>query len=185
MASAQSPIFRLLRIYHLPTAHFPIIYVLQIDKNYFTIGNRLNIPLLCTEKFYDNLKLPVWNLSTIYMATAQKNNFLATAHHKIICLLQIEQLFQKLNSSKYLLTVHWRIVWLLQIAYSETFRRFKWLLRKVQFLVYCASHIYFATAHLPIIYLLQIDQLFHHWKLSKYLITEHRKISWQLQITYL
>jgi len=33
-----------------------------------------------------------------------------------------------------------------------------------------------ATAHHPIIFLLQIDQLFHHWKSSKYLITEHRKI---------
>ena len=162
MASAQSPIFRLLRIYHFPTVHFPIIYVLQIDQNYFTIGNRLNIPLLCTEKFYDNFKLPVWKPFDDLYGYCAKEQFLATAHHKIICLLQSDQLFQKLNSSKYLLTVHWRIVWLLQIAYSETFRRFIWLLRKVQFLVYCASHIYFATAHLPIIYLLQIDQLFHH-----------------------
>jgi len=29
---------------------------------------------------------------------------------------------------------------------------------------------HFATAHLPIICLLQIDQLFHHWKSSKYLL---------------
>ena len=27
---------------------------------------------------------------------------------------------------------------------------------------------YFPTAHLQIIYLLQIDQIFHHWKSSKY-----------------
>jgi len=31
----------------------------------------------------------------------------------------------------------------------------------------------FANAHLQIIYLLQIDQFFHRWKSSKYLITLH------------
>jgi len=44
---------------------------------------------------------------------------------------------------------------------------------------------YFAIAHLPIIYLLQIDKLFHHWKSYIYLIIAHRKIVWQLQIAYL
>jgi hypothetical protein len=39
------------------------------------------------------------------------------------------------------------------------------------------------TAHHTIIFLLQIEQLFHHWKSSKYLITEHRKIVGH-QITY-
>jgi len=42
-----------------------------------------------------------------------------------------------------------------------------------------------ATSHLPIIYLVQIDQLYHHCEWSKYLITVHRKIVWQLKITYL
>ena len=42
-----------------------------------------------------------------------------------------------------------------------------------------------ATAHHPNTYLLQIDQFFYHWKSSKYLITVHRKIVWQPQITYL
>ena len=50
---------------------------------------------------------------------------------------------------------------------------------------YGASYNYFASAHLPIICLLQIDQLFHHWKSYKCLVTEHRKIVWQLQIAYL
>jgi hypothetical protein len=45
------------------------------------------------------------------------------------------------------------------------------------------SHL--ATAHLPIIYLLQIDQLLPQWKSSKYLITLHWKILWQLHIAYL
>jgi hypothetical protein len=43
---------------------------------------------------------------------------------------------------------------------------------------------YFANAHLPIIYLLQIGKLFHHWKSSKYLITLHWKVVWQLHIAY-
>jgi len=34
VASAQSPIFRLLQIYDFPTAHLPVIYELQIDKLY-------------------------------------------------------------------------------------------------------------------------------------------------------
>ena len=43
----------------------------------------------------------------------------------------------------------------------------------------------FATENLQINYELQIDKLFHDWKSSKYFITVHRKIVWQLQIAYL
>jgi len=50
---------------------------------------------------------------------------------------------------------------------------------------YCAPYNYFPTAHLPIICLLQINQLFHHWKSPKYMITLHRNIVWLLQIAYL
>jgi len=42
---------------------------------------------------------------------------------------------------------------------------------KTQFFAYYAPYNYFPTAHLQIICLLQIDQLFHHWKSSKYLVT--------------
>jgi len=43
--------------------------------------------------------------------------------------------------------------------------------------IYSLLRIYhFATAHLPIIYVVQIDQLFHRWKSSKYSITVHRRI---------
>ena len=45
-----------------------------------------------------------------------------------------------------------------------------------------AHHNYFPTAHLSIICLLQIDKIFHQWKLSKYFLTLHRKIVWELQI---
>ena len=132
------------------------------------------------------------NISTIYIATAQSQIFwllrihnFATAYLTIIYLLQIDQLFHHWKSSNYLITPHWKIVWQLHIAYLETFRRIIWLRRKAQFFGYCASYNYFPTAYLPIICLLQIDQLFHHRKSSKYLVNLHRKIVWQLQIVYL
>jgi len=57
------------------------------------------------------------NVSTIYMATAQKPIFwllrihhLATAHHPIIYLLQIDQLFHHWNSSIYFISEHGTIV---------------------------------------------------------------------------
>ena len=50
---------------------------------------------------------------------------------------------------------------------------------------YCASYNYFPTTHLPIIWLLHIDQLLHHWKSSKYLVTVNKKIVWKLRIAYL
>ena len=132
------------------------------------------------------------NISKIYMAIEQSTIFwllriyhLAKAHHPIIYLLQIDLLFHHWKSSKYLFTLQWKIVWQIQIAHLETFRRFICLLRKAQFFGLCASYNYFPTAYLPIICLLQINQLFHHRKSSKYLVNLHRKIVWQLQIAYL
>ena len=84
-----------------------------------------------------------------------------------------------------MVTVHRKIVWQLQIACLDIFWIFIWLMREAQSFGYCASYNYFASAHLPIICLLQIDTFFHHWKLSKYLITVHRKIVWQIQVAYL
>ena len=98
-------------------------------------------------------------------------NYFPTAHLQIICLLQIDQLFDQLKSSKYLLHVHRKIVWHLQIAYSETFRRFIWLLRKAQFLFllcitqifsYCASPNHSSTANRPIISPLEIVQIINY-----------------------
>ena len=84
-----------------------------------------------------------------------------------------------------MITVQRKLAWQLQIAYLEIFRRFIWLLRKAQFFGSCAWYNYFATAHLPIICLLQINQLLHKLKSSKYFVSMHWKIVWQFQITYL
>ena len=140
IASAQSAIFMVLRIYHFPTANLPN-FMYYKSTNYFTTGNRLHNCLLWIEKLFGNI-------STIYIATPQKHNFwllriyhLVTAHLLIIYLLQIDQLFHHWKSSKYLITLHWKILWQLHIAYLETIRRFISLLRKAQFLGYYASMI--------------------------------------------
>ena len=111
--------------------------------------------------------------------------YFATAHSLIIYLLQIDQLFQQCKSSKYFITVHRKIVSQLQIAYLEIIQRFISLLRTAQFFGYCPSYNYIPNTQLPIICLMQIDQLFQHWKSPKYLVTVHRKIVSHLQIDYL
>ena len=107
------------------------------------------------------------NISTIYMATAQISIFwllrtyhFATAHLPIIYVLQIDNLCHDCKSSTYLITVLRKIVGQFQIAYFEVFRGFIWLLCKAQFSGSCASYNYSATAHLPIICLLQSTNYF-------------------------
>ena len=112
IASAQSPIFRLQRIYYFATAH-PQLFMNCKLTNYYTTGNRLHNCLLCIEKFYGNFQTPIWkHINDLYcycakaqfLATAHLS--LATAHLPIICLLQIDQLFHHWKSSKYLITLH-------------------------------------------------------------------------------
>jgi len=79
--------------------------------------------------------------------------------------------------------VHRKIVLELQIAYLERFNDLYGYCAKQTFWLLRIYH--FANAHLPIIYVMQIDKIFHHWKSSKYLITLHWKIVWQLHIAYL
>ena len=65
----------------------------------------------------------------------------------------------------------------------ETYRRFISLLRKAQFLGYCASIIFLLRMSLLFI-CFQIEQLFQHFKSYKHLITMYRKSLLQLQIAY-
>jgi len=87
--------------------------------------------------------------------------YFPTANIPIIYLLQIDQLLQHWKLPHYLITLHRKIEWQLQIACLEIIQRFIWLQRKAQSFGYWASYNYFAIAHLPIICLLQIDQLFN------------------------
>ena len=166
MATAQSRIFTLLRIYYFPTANIPIIYLLQIEqllqhwkssKYLITLHRKIEWQLQIA--YLELIQRCIWLLRKAqFFGYCASYNYFPTAHLPIICLPQIYQLFHHRKSSKYLLTVHRKIVWQLQIAYLEIFRRYIWLLRNAQFFGYCASCNYFPTAHLPIICLLQIDQ---------------------------
>ena len=87
------------------------------STNYFTTGNRLHNCLPCIEKLYDKFKSPIWKSINDLYGNCAKHNFwllriyhLATAHHPIIFLLQIDKLFHHWKSSQYLITEHRKIV---------------------------------------------------------------------------
>jgi hypothetical protein len=169
IVTAQSPIFSLLRVYHFATAHLPIINLVQIDQ-IFRHWESSKYLITLHRKI-------VWQLLIAYLEIIQRFIFLlrkaqffrycasyihfVTAHLSNICLLQIDKLFQHWKSFTYSVTVRRRIVGQLLIAYLETFRRFIWLLRKAQFLGYCAS----------IILLLRISHLFMYCKSTNYFTT--------------
>ena len=119
------------------------------------------------------------NISTFYMASAQSLIFWLL---RIIFPLHISQLFVYRKSTNYFTTGNRLNISLL--CTENLYDKFKlpiWkhfddlygFCAKPNFLA--AAH-HFPTAYLPIICLLQIDQLFHHRKSSKYLVNLHRKI---------
>ena len=177
MATAQSTIFCLLRIYHSATAHLIIIYLLQINqlfhhwkssKNLISLHPKFYEFTLPISKHFDHLygfcEKPKIRLLRIY-------NF-PTANCPIIRLLQIFKIFHKLKLRNYLLSVHIKIVWQLQIAYFEPYHWFICLLRKAQIFAYCAS----------IILLLRISQLFIYCKSTNYFTIRNRLHNWLLCI---
>ena len=141
MATAQSPIFWLMRIYHFATAHLPVISLVQIDQIFhycksskclITVHRKIlwQFQIAYLEIF---LRF-IWLLlkAQFFSYCASYNQF-ATSHLPNICLLQIDKLFPHWKSSTYLVTVSRKIVWQLQIAYLETYQQFIWLLRKANF----------------------------------------------------
>ena len=149
LATVQSPIFSLLRIYHSVTAHIPVIYVVQIDqlfhhwetsKYLITVHRKILWKLQIA--YLEIFRRLIWLLckAQFFGYCASYNHF-ATAHLPNVCLLQIDKQFQHWKSSTLLFTVRRKIIWQLQIAYLETFRRFIWLLRKAKILAYWASTI--------------------------------------------
>jgi len=111
--------------------------------------------------FYGYCAKPNFSLVRIY--------YFASANLPIIYLVQIEKLFHHWESSKHLITVLRKFF---DNFYSPIWKYYKDLH------CYCAKPIFsllriyhFATAHLPIINLVQIDQICHDWESSKYLIT--------------
>ena len=127
--------------------------------------------------------MPIWkHLNDLYGFCA-KPNFLAAGHHTIIFPLHISQLFVYCKSTNYFTTGNRLNICLIckKNCMTTSNRLFGNLstiyMATVQSPIFWLLRIYhFATAHLPSIYLLQIDQLFHNWESSKYLITVHWKI---------
>ena len=78
IASAQSAIFMVLRIYHFATANLPNFMYCK-STNYFTTGNRLHNCLLSIEKLYDNFQSPIWKHINDLYCYCSKAQFLATA----------------------------------------------------------------------------------------------------------
>jgi len=172
MASAQSPIFWLLRIYHLPTEHLPVIYIVQIDQ-LFHHCEWSNYLIIVHRKIVWQHKIAYLEIFRQFILLLPKRNFLATPHHTIILLLRISQIFVYSKSTNYFNTGNLPHIWLLcvEILYGN-FKSPIWKYIKDLY-GYCAKPIFrlmriylFATAHLPIIYVLHIDKLFHDWKSS-------------------
>ena len=151
------------------------LFIYCKSTNYFTTGNRINNWLLCIEKLYDNFSLPIWKHFDDLYGFCAKTNFLDTAHHTIIFPLYISKLFVYSKSTNYFTTGNRLNTWLLCIEkLHDNFKSPIWNVSTIymataqnpNFLLLRIYH--FAPAHLPILYLVQIDQLFHHCKSSKY-----------------
>ena len=175
MASEQSPIFRLLRMYDFPTANLPIIFVLQIEqlfqnwkssKYLITVHRKI---LTASNPYLEIIRRFIWLL--------RKAKFLATAHHTIIFQLIISQLYVYCKSTNYLTTGNRLIIWLLCIEKLNDVKSPIWnhfddlydywakpifrILRIIKLFCYCATTIYL---------LLQTQQLVDQLNSSKYLV---------------
>ena len=150
MATAQSPIFLLLRITQL------LMYCKSTI--YFTTGNRFHNCLLCIEKLYDKFKSRtciekfMWtsnrlfgNISMIQMASAQSPILGYCA--SIIFLLRISLLFLYCKSSNYFNTANRLIISLLCI--EKFYDNLKSSISKYFDDLYdnCAKPNFVATAH--------------------------------------
>jgi hypothetical protein len=101
----------------------PIILLLRISQlliyckstNYFTAGNSLIIYLLYIEILYDTYESPIRIYFDDLYDYCAKPNYLVTAHHTIIFLLCISQLFVYCKSNNYFTTGNRENIWLLCI----------------------------------------------------------------------
>jgi len=171
MATAHSPIFCLLRIIQLFSHCASPNYVYCKSTNYFTTGNRQNICLLCVQILYDTFTSPILKHFNDLYDYCAKHNFLAIAHHTIIFLLRISQLFVYCKSTNYFTTGNSINICLLCIEIlcwkfkSPIWKQF------YDSYGYCAKPNFLATAHHTIIFLLSINKLFAYCKSTYYFIT--------------
>ena len=97
MATAQSRIFTLLRIYYFPTAIISIIYLLLIEQLFQQWKSPQYLITLHRKIVFGNFNYLFGNISTIYMATVQSPIFWP---------LYIIQVFSYCASPNYLSTAN-------------------------------------------------------------------------------
>ena len=151
---------------YFSTAYFPIICLLQIAK-LFQHWKSPKYLVTVYRKIVWPFKSPIWKPFDDLYGYGSKPNFLATAHHTIIFLLQISQLFVYWKSTNYFTTENRLNICLLCI--EKLYDNFKSSIWKNfdDLYGYCAKPIfrllriyYFATAHFPIFYLLKSTNYF-------------------------
>ena len=167
IATAQSPIFSLLRTFHFATSNLRILNLVHIDQIYHHWESSKYLIALHRKIVWQLLiaYLEIFQRFILLLRKAQFFGYCAsykqfvTAHLSNICLLQIDKLFQHWKSSTYLVTVRRIIVYCLFGNISTIY------MAPAQGSIFRLLRVYrFATAHLPFIYVLQIDKLFHDWK---------------------
>ena len=156
MATAQSPIFWLMRIYHFATAHLPIIYLVQIDQLFHYCKSSKYL-ITVHRKILWQFQIAYLEIFLRFIWLLRKAQFLAIAHHTIILLLRITQIFVYCKSTNYFNTGNLLHIWLLYV--EKLYDNFKSPIWKHtnNLYVYCAKPIFrllriyhFATAHLQI-----------------------------------
>jgi len=189
--SAQSETFSLLRIYHSASAHFPLIYLVQIDQ-LFHHWESSKYLITVHRRIVWKLQIAYLEIFRRFIWLLRKAQFFVTAHHTIILLLLISQIFVYCKSTNYFNTGNRLHIWLLCIENCMTtsnriFRNISTIyMATVKGPIFRLLRNYsFPTANIPILYLLQIEQLFQHWKSSKYFNILHWKTVWKLHIACL
>ena len=75
MATAQNPIFWLLRIYYFPTANISIIYLLRIEQLFRQWKSSKYFITVHRKIVYDKFELPIWKYFDDIYGYCAKPNF--------------------------------------------------------------------------------------------------------------
>ena len=179
MATAQSPIFRLLRIYHFPTANIAIISLLQIEQ---LIQHCKSSKYLFTVhwKILWQLQIAYFQIFRRFIWQLRKAQFCGHCA-SIIFLLHISQLYMYCKSTNYFTTGNRLHNCLLCIEkFCGNFKSPIW--KHINDLYgYYAKHNFLANCA-SIILLMRISQLFIYCKSTNYFNTGNRLNIWLLYI---
>jgi len=172
MATAQSPIFRLLRIYYFPTANIHTIYLLQIEQLFQNCKSSKYL-ITVHGKILWQLQIAYFEIFRRFIWQLRKAQFCGHCA-TIILLLRVSQLFMYCKSTNYFTTGNRLHNCLLCI--EKFFDNFKSPISKHNDLYgYCAKYNFLATAHLS----------FSNCASPNYLSTANRPIISTLEIVWI